>query len=106
MGLDPSSGLGNLMQEMRLPDLPEETEWVEVGRFGSLAEAQLAKSMLEAYGLNPGIEGENSAHILAGIDPTMHGIIVHVPAQEAEQATQLLREGPPPPVGGDDVPTS
>lgn len=89
-----------------MPDLPEETEWVEVGRFSTLAEAQLAKGMLEAYGLTPGIEGENSAHILAGIDPTMHGVIVHVPAQEAEQAMLLLRESPPGPVGGDDVPES
>lgn len=77
-----------------MPDLPEETDWVEVGRYASLAEAQLAKSMLEAYGLTPGIEGENSAHILAGIDPTMHGVIVHVPVQEAEQALLLLREQP------------
>jgi len=94
------------MRETCLPDLPEETDWVEVGRFSSLAEAQLAKAMLEAYGLTPGIEGENSAHILAGIDPTMHGVILHVPVQEAEQATQLLREQPPGPVGGDDVPES
>jgi len=84
-----------------LPDLPEETEWVEVGRFSSLAEAQLAKAMLEAYGMTPGIEGENSAHILPGIDTTMHGVILHVPAQEAEQATLLLREQPPAPAGDD-----
>lgn len=89
-----------------MPDLPEETEWVEVGRFASLAEAQLAKAMLEAYGLTPGIEGEHSAQVLAGIDPTMHGVIVHVPAQEAEQAALLLKEGPPAPPDGDTVPES
>ncbi|MCH8683809.1 hypothetical protein [Pedomonas mirosovicensis] len=87
-----------------MPDLPEETEWVEVGRFSTLAEAQLARAMLEAYGLTPGIEGENSAHVLAGIDPTMRGVILHVPAQEAEQATNLLKESPPGPVDGDDTP--
>lgn len=87
-----------------MPDLPEETDWVEVGRYGSLAEAQIAKAMLEAYGLTPGIEGENSAHILAGIDPTMRGVIVHVPVQEAEQAINLLKERPPEPAGGDDTP--
>lgn len=97
---------GFLQGERRLPDLPEETDWVEVGRYGSLAEAQLAKSMLEAYGLNPGIEGENSAHILAGIDPTMHGIIVHVPVQEAEQAALLLREQAPAPVDDNDTPAA
>lgn len=93
------------MRETRLPDLPEETDWVEVGRFSNLAEAQLAKAMLEAYGLTPGIEGENSAHVLAGVDPTMHGVILHVPVQEAEQATLLLKESPPP-EGADEVPES
>lgn len=77
-----------------------------MGRFSNLAEAQLAKAMLEAYGLTPGIEGENSAHVLAGVDPTMHGVILHVPVQEAEQAALLLQESPPPPAGEDDVPES
>lgn len=95
-----------LLREMRLPDLPEDTDWVEVGRFVSVSEAQLAKSMLEAYGLTPGIEGENSANVLAGIDPTMHGVILHVPAQEAEQAALLLKERPPAPSNGDEVPES
>jgi len=85
-----------------LPDLPEETDWVEIGRFSTLAEAQLVKAMLEAYGLTPGIEGENSAHVLAGIDPTMRGVIVHVPVQEAEQALALLNEHPPEPAGGEE----
>lgn len=92
------------MGEAALADDRQQTEWVEVGRFGSLAEAQLAKSMLEAYGLNPGLEGENSGHIFAGIDPTMHGIVLHVPAQEAEQATALLQEQPPAAIVEDDVP--
>lgn len=91
---------------MGLPDLPEDTDWVEVARFSSLAEAQLAKSMLEAYGLSPGIEGEHSAHVLAGIDPTMRGVILHVPAQEAEQAITLLNEQAPPPAGDDDIPAA
>lgn len=86
-----------------MPELPEKTEWVEVARFGNLAEAQLAKAMLEAYGLSPGIEGEHSAQVLAGIDPTMRGVILHVPAQEAEQAILLLNTTMPPPSENSDL---
>ncbi len=87
---------------MRLPDLPEETEWAEVARFESLADAEIAKTMLEAYGLSPGLEGAYSAHILPGVDPTMHGIILHVPTPQAEQAILLLNTQPPPPADKDD----
>lgn len=62
------------------------------------ANAQLARSRLEAAGFHPVVTHETSALSLDGYALAAGGILVQVPEMEAEEARAFLRSaGPVPP---------
>jgi hypothetical protein len=61
-----------------------------VFRSFSSAEAQLIRSRLEAAGFTPHINHELAALSMEGYSMTTGGIFVDVPADQAEEAMELL----------------
>jgi hypothetical protein len=61
------------------------------------ADAQLARSRLEAAGFHPFVADENAALSIEGYALAVGGIRVQVPATEADDAKEFL-ETPNPPV--------
>ena len=65
-------------------------ELVVVFRTFDLAEAQLVRSRLETAGIDAEVTHENSA---ANLDVPGGGVRVVVPAEEAEDARELIESG-------------
>jgi hypothetical protein len=69
---------------------------VTVHRAFNPAEAQLVRSRLDAAQFHPVVMHELSALSLDGYALAAGGILVQVPAEEAEEAREFLAPEPPP----------
>ena len=74
-------------------------DYVAVGNFPSLAEAQGVEAMLSAAGLSPRTRDEYATGLLWLYIPAMAGVRVEVPAEQEQEARDLLgmevEAGPP-----------
>ena len=62
---------------------------VEIARFGTPVEGELARTFFESYGLNPVIF---DANIHVNMDGLHTGVRLMVPADELDEALEVLRE--------------
>ena len=69
------------------------SEYTTVRRFMSLAEASSAQGLLEAAGLSARTLDEYVAGLAWLYIPALNGVRVQVPAEQLQEAEQLLREG-------------
>jgi len=69
-------------------------EFVTVHTAFNPADAQLARSRLEAAGFHPFVANENAALSMDGYGLTVGGILVQVPEVEAADAREFLNAPP------------
>ena len=62
---------------------------VEIARFGTPVEGELARTFFESYGLNPVVF---DANIHVNMDGLHTGVRLMVPADELDEALEVLRE--------------
>jgi hypothetical protein len=66
--------------------------WTAVGSYPTRAVAQFASSILEGNGYEVRIVGDDAGGVLPHLDAHRGGIQVEVPAEDAEDAVELLAD--------------
>jgi hypothetical protein len=66
--------------------------WTAVGSYPTRALAQFASSILEGNGYEVRIAGDDAGGVLPHLDAHRGGIQVEVPAEDAEDAVELLAD--------------